>query len=62
MSKFTFETTKERLLNLWLKVDNAYLEWKDNPSAQRVWRLIKLTMQLLKLLVWAYIEYKKRTV
>lgn len=62
MSKFSFETTKERLLNLWLKVDNAYLEWKDDPSAQRVWRLLKLTVQLLKLLAWAYIEYKKHTV
>lgn len=61
MSKFTFETTKERLLNLWLKVDQAYLEWKDDPSAQRVWRLIKLTMQLLKLLVCAYIKYKNHT-
>lgn len=59
MPKITFETMKDRLLELWLKVDNAYLEWKEDPSAQRVWRLIKLIVQLLKLLAWAYIEYRK---
>ena len=61
MSKVTFETVKDRLLELWLKVDGAYLDWKANPSAQRVWRLIRLTAKLMKLLLWAYIKYKTRT-
>ena len=59
MSKITFETMKNRLLELWQKADSAYLEWKEDPSVQRVWRLIKLVMQLLRLLAWAYIKYTK---
>lgn len=42
---------KEKLLQVWEQVVLAHKVWKENPSAQCAWTLIKLLVWLLFQLV-----------
>lgn len=49
------KTSKEKLLQLWEQVVLAHKKWKENPSAQCAWTLVKMTAGLLFRLAMLYI-------